>query len=161
MKKYAFLMAAAVLTQAITPALAGPFKDATMLGWQRKSSSAAVAYVSMPFHAGKNSRAQPRAGLMITAPQGYRVGYHLAYTAAPGIIDFGITGRNFRSPWVTTINVNNAVAWASAPEELPKNTKHLFESGASWAVVGAVTVGIVAGVLSLSNRDQEVTTPSE
>jgi hypothetical protein len=156
MKKHAFLVATvALLTQAAGPAFAGPFKDPTMLGWQRKSSSAAVAYVSMPFHSGKNSRMQPRAGLMITAPQGYRVGSHLAYTAAPGIIDFGFTGRGFRSPWIATINVNNAVAWASDPKELPKNSKHLFESGISWVVVGAVSIGIIAGALALSTRDTE------
>ena len=143
----------ALLGQLAAPAYAGgTFNETTMLGWQKTSRPAAMAYVRLPFHAGRADASQPRAGFMITAPRGYRVGAMPVRTAAPGVIDFGFTGRNFQSAWTASINVNDAVAWASKPEALPKNATHLFESGASWVVVGLISVGIVAGTIALSDR---------
>ena len=139
--------------QLVTPALAaGPFGDTTIYGQQRVAAPAAMAYVRVPFHAAKVDAFQPRAGVVITAPKAYRVGEAFTRTAAPGIIDFGFTGRDFTSPWTATVNVSGNVAWAEDPKALPKNTHNLFESGTSWIVVGLLSVGIAGGVYVLSTR---------
>ena len=144
--------------QLATPALAAspsansPFGDTTIYGQQRIAAPAAMAYVRVPFHAARTDAFQPRAGVVITAPQAYRVGEAFTRTAAPGIIDLGFTGRDFTSPWTATVNVSGNVAWAEDPKSLPKNTHSLFESGTSWIVVGLLSVGIAGGVYALSER---------
>ncbi|MSO72436.1 MAG: hypothetical protein EXQ84_02345 [Rhodospirillaceae bacterium] len=144
---------AAIAGQLATPAFAaGAFNETTMLGWQRTAAPAAMAYVRMPFHATRADRLQPRAGFMITAPQTYRAGTVISRASASGIIDFGFTGRDFRSPWTATFNVSNAVAWSGNPDVLPKGTHHLFERGTSWVAVGAVTIGVIAGTLAMAGR---------
>ncbi len=154
MKSHAVIaVIAAIASQTVTPALAaGALDENTMLGWQRNAGPAAMAYFRMPFHATRADRLQPRAGFMITPPQSYRAGTVISRANAPGIIDFGFTGRDFRSPWTATFNVSDAVAWSGNPDALPKGTRHLFESGTSWMAVGAVTVGIIAGTLALAGR---------
>lgn len=156
MKKYAALVAATALVgQLATPAFAaGAFNDATMLGWQQRSAPAAMAYFSVPFHAERSDRIQPRAGLMITAPQAYYPGAMSSRVSKPGMVDLAFTGNTFDSPWTATLNVQNQVAWASDPKALPKNTKQLFESGVSWVVVGALSAGIIIGVYALSDRSK-------
>ncbi len=156
MKKFAVLVAAAALAgQLATPAFAaGTFNDATMLGWQQRSAPAAMAYFSVPFHAARNDRLQPRAGLMITAPQAYYPGAKSSLTSAPGMVDFAFTGNDLNTPWTATLNVQNQVAWASDPKALPKNSKQLFESGVSWVVVGVLSAGIIVGVYALSDRSK-------
>jgi hypothetical protein len=156
MKKSIVYAAIAALTcQAATPAFAGgPFHPTTALGWQRTSGPAAMAYVRVPFHARKTDRDQPRAGFMLTSPGAYRPGDAYSRISAPGLVDFGFTGRNFKSPWTATLNLSSQVAWASDKDELPKNTRYLFESGTSWLVVGVVSAGIIVGVYALSERDK-------
>ena len=156
MKKCVALVAtAALVAQLATPAFAaGTFNDATMLGWQQRSAPAALAYFSVPFHTARQGRLQPRAGLMITAPQAYYPGKMSALTSAPGMVDFAFTGKDFNSPWTGTLHVQNQVVWASDPKALPKNTKQLFESGVSWVVVGALSAGIIIGVYALSDRSK-------
>jgi hypothetical protein len=159
MKKYAaFAAAIAMAAQLVAPAhaagSAGPLKDSTMMGWQRTSEAAAMAYFKMPLQQSKTMRGQPRAGLMITSPRNYRAGTPIMHASAPGIIDLGITGQGLRTPWNATLLVQDKVAWASNPDALPQNTKHLFESGASWLVVGAISAAIIGGVILLSEEDK-------
>lgn len=159
MKKYAaFAAAIAMAGQLVAPAYAagaaGPLKDSTMMGWQRTSEAAAMAYVKMPFQQSNTLRGQPRAGLMITSPRNYRAGTPIMHASAPGIIDLGITGQGLRTPWNASLLVQDRVAWTSNPETLPANTKNLFESGASWVVVGLVSAAIIGGVILLSEEDK-------
>jgi hypothetical protein len=157
MKKYAaFAAAVAMAGQLVAPAYAaGPLKDSTMMGWQRTSEAAAMAYFKMPFQPSPTLRAgAPRAGLMITSPRNYRAGTAVMHASGPGIIDLGITGHGIKTPWNASLMVQNRVAWTSNPETLPQNTKHLFESGTSWVVVGLVSAGIIGGVILLSERDK-------
>ena len=143
----------AMAGQFATPTFAASaFNATTMLGSRQIAGPTAMAYVRVPFHARKIGRFQPRAGFMVTAPQSYRPGTLISRASIPGIIDFGFTGRDFHHPWTATLNVGDVVAWSGNPDALPKNTVHLFESGASPAVVGAVTVGAIAGTLALVDR---------
>jgi hypothetical protein len=160
MKKIAaFVAAVAMMGSVIAPAqAAGVFRDAllkdtTMLGWQRTSQPAAVAYFKMPLQADKHGAAQPRAGLMISAPKSYAAGTAVLRQSGAGMIDLGFSGRDLSTPWTASLMVSNQVAWTANPEAMPKNTKYLFESGASWVVVGLVSVGIIAGVYVLADRD--------
>jgi hypothetical protein len=157
--KSALLLAACLLS---APALAGGsydsggpggFNRSTMLGWQHRAEPAALAYVRMPFHGQKHDRFQPRAGLMLSAPRTYNAGEPLLRAGAPGLVDLGYTGRDFKRRWTPTLNASTAVVWTSDRSELPKNTHHLFDSGASWVVVGVATVGIIAGIYVLSDQD--------
>ena len=154
MNKYAvFAAVVAVASQLALPAFAAsPFTETSMAGLQRIAAPSVMAYMRVPFHTLKTDSLQPRAGLMVTAPQSYRAGTVLSRASAPAIVDFGFTGRDFSRPWTATLNVNDAVAWSGNPDSLPKNTVHLFESGTSWIVVGAVTVGVVAGTLAMVGR---------
>ena len=155
MKKYAaFAAAIAMAGQLVSPAAAGVFNETTMLGWRRVSEPAAVAYFKIPLQTGKGFKAQPRAGFMISAPKSYSADSAVLQQAGAGMVDFGFTGRHFDRPWTASLMVSNQVAWASNPEALPKNTPHLFESGASWVVVGLLSAGIIVGVYALSDRDK-------
>ncbi len=156
MKKYAvFAAVVAMASQIVTPAFAAgasPFGDTTIYGQQRVASAAAMAYLRLPMNATKGDPIQPRAGIVVTAPQAYEAGEVVSRLEAPGIIDFGFTGHNFTAPWTATINVNGNLAWAEDPKSLPKNTHNMFESGTSWIVVGLLTVGVAGGVYALSKR---------
>lgn len=159
MKKFAACAAALALAgQLVAPAYAagsaGPLKDSTMMGWQRTSEAAAMAYFKVPFHQANTLRGQPRAGLMITSPRNYTAGTTIMHASGSGIVDLGITGHSLRAPWNASLLVQDRVAWTSNPETLPANTKNLFESGASWVVVGLVSAGIIGGVILLSERDK-------
>jgi hypothetical protein len=154
MKKRAALAAAIVMAgQSITPAFAGGlFNENTMLGWRQRMEPTAMAYVKLPFHASKADHRQFRAGVMVTTPRAYRPGFAPPRSSAPGWIDFSVTGYGLRSPWTTTLNVNGTLAWADNPVLLPKNTPHF--SGTSWVLVGALSAGIIGGVIALSDRDK-------
>lgn len=156
MKKYAAVAAAVAMTgQLIAPAqAAGVFNDTTMLGWQRTSQPAAVAYFKIPLQADKGYAAQPRAGLMISGPKSYAAGTAVMHQSGPGALDLGFTGRDFSSPWTASLMVSNQVAWAANPDALPKNAPHMFESGTSWVVVGLLSAGIIAGVYVLADRNK-------
>lgn len=159
MKKFAAVAAVlAMAGQLVAPAYAagaaGPLKDSTMMGWQRTSEAAAMAYIKMPFQKSNTLRGQPRAGLMITSPRNYRAGTPVMHASGSGIVDLGITGQGLRTPWNASLLVQDRVAWTSNPETLPPNTKNLFESGTSWVVVGLVSAGIIGGVILLSERDK-------
>ncbi len=156
MKKSAvFAAVAAIAGQLATPAwAAGAFAENTMLGWQRNAPPAIMAYGRVPFHATPRDRRQPRVGLMISAPTSYRAGTFVSRASAPGVVDFGFTGRNFRSPWTASLNVSTAVAWTGNPDAMPKNTVYLMENSSSWLVVGVLSVGIVAGTLALVGREK-------
>lgn len=154
MKKLAALVAVAAMAgQLVSPAYAGGvYNNTTMQGWQRTAEPAAMAYFRLPFQTSRNERAKPSIGLMITGPHAYSVNSGLVRSASPGVIDLAITGQTLRSPWTAALRVNDRLAWASNPEALPKDTPHLFESGTSWAVVGLVTVGVIAGIYVLADR---------
>ena len=156
MRMYVILtVVAAVAIQLATPVFAAnAFNATTMLGSQMFAGPTALAYVRLPFHARKTARSLPRAGFMVTAPQSYRPGTLISRASIPGIVDFGFTGRDFHHPWTATLNVSDAVAWSGNPDALPKNAAHLLEGGASWAVVGAITVGAIAGTLALVGRSK-------
>lgn len=149
----AFTAIAALAGQLITSAFAAaPFPGTTMFDQQRVAAPAVMAYMRMPLQSVKSTAFQPRAGLMITSPQAYRVGDSFSRTSAPGMLDLGFTARDLASPWTATFNVGGAVAWAQDPKALPKNTRNLFESGTSWVVVGLLSAGIIGGVYALSDR---------
>ncbi len=149
-----FAAVAALASQLAAPAFAAEMFDrSTMLGWQRTASPTAMAYVRMPFQSAGTGSQQPRAGFMITPPHTYRPGTAQAFSSAHGVVDFGITGRDFHQPWTTSLNLNNAVAWTGNAEAMPKNATYLFESGVSWVVVGVASVVIIAGTIALSNEN--------
>lgn len=156
MKKLAtFVAAVAMAGQLVSPAYAaGAFNETTMLGWRHVSAPAAVAYFKMPLQTVKGFSAQPRAGLMISSPKSYSASAPVMYQSGSGAVDFGFTGRNFDSPWTASLMVSNQLAWANNPEALPKNTPHLFESGASWVMVGLLSAGVIAGVYVLADRSK-------
>ena len=154
MKKRAVLAAAiAMAGQSITPAFAGGmFNENTMLGWRQRMEPTAMAYVKIPFHTTKTDHRQFSAGIKVTTPQAYRPGAAPPRSGATGWIDFSVTGYDLRSPWTTTLNVNGFTAWADNPDLLPKNHPHF--SGSSWILVGALSAGIIGGVIALSDRDK-------
>ncbi len=156
MKKCAAFSAIAALAgQLMTPAYAaGPLPGTTMFDQQRVAAPVVMAYMRMPLQSVKSHKFEPRAGLMITSPVGYRVGDSFSRSSVPGMLDLGFTGRDLASPWTATLNAGGAVAWAQDPKALPKNTHYLFESGTSWVVVGLLSAGIIVGVYALSERSK-------
>ena len=153
MRKIAAFAAALVFSAALAaPAMA--FDRNTMLGAPRLSAPVAMGYMRLPFNGAKSHR-MPRAGLMLSAPGVYSVARPLVRSAAPGIVDLGVTRRNFRSRGTVTLNVSDHVAWASDPSVLPKGTPHLDLGGGSvsWMVVGVASAAILTGVYVGSTAD--------
>ncbi len=150
----------AVLGHMVVPAQAEMlFNKTTMLGWQKKASGSAMAYVSVPTHSTRAGDAQPRVGLMITGPSVSAVGRQAQRLHGPRVLDFGLTGRGINRPWTASLNVGRATAWANNPDALPRGTKtHLMDSGLSWVAVGLISAGIVAGVLIMVEEDAPAST---
>jgi hypothetical protein len=156
MRKFITIVtAAAVISQIATPVLAADmFNPTTMLGWRRTADATAMAYVRLPLRAVKVDSRQPRVGLMIGAPGPYSIGRPINRAASPSMVDFGFSGRDFRSNWAASLTVNDAVAWTSDPQSLPKNTRNLFDGGITWVVVGVLSVGLMVGGYALADKDK-------
>lgn len=154
-----FAAVAAMASQLAAPACAGEmFNRTTLLGGTRTSGAAAMGYFRIPLGQAPGKTNAPRLGLMVAGPQTYSAGDVPLALNAPRIVDFAFTGRDLAAPfaassWRGSLTVGNTVTWVSDRNGLPPGeTKHLLESGTSWLVVGAVTVGAVAGAFALTNR---------
>ncbi len=154
-----FVAIAAMTTQLAAPAFAGDmFNRNTLLGGTRTSGAAAMGYFRLPLGDAPGKTNAPRFGLMVAGPQTYNAGEVPLALNAPRIVDFAFTGRDLGAPltaaaWRGSLTVGNTLAWVSDRKDLPQGeAPHLMESGTSWIVVGALTVGAVAGAFALTNR---------
>ena len=154
-----FVAIAALASQIAAPAFAGDmFNRTTILGTTRTSGAAAMGYFRLPLGQAPGKASAPRFGLMVAGPQTYSAGDVPLALNAPRILDFAFTGRDLSAPfaassWRGSLTLGNTVAWVSDRKDLPGGeATHLLESGTSWIVVGAVTVGAVAGAFALTNR---------
>jgi hypothetical protein len=154
-----FIAVAAMTSQLAAPAFAyDTFNRTTLLGGQRTSAAAAMAYFRMPLGQGAAQNAGPRFGLMVAGPQAYTAGEVPLHLNAPRIVDMSFTGRDLSTPWQTSswrgsLAMGNTVAWVSDRKGLPEGeAPRLLESGTSWVVVGVLTVAAVAGAFALTNR---------
>lgn len=149
MKKIAAFAAALALSLPLA-APAQAFDRNTMFGIPRLSGPMPMGYVRVPFHGAKSRL--PRAGVMLTSPGMSSVDKPLIRSAAPGVVDFGVTRRSARTRWTPTLNVSDNVAWAGNPDALPKDTKRLdlMGSGASWIIVGVASAAIITAVVASS-----------
>lgn len=158
-KTTTFVAVAAMASQLAVPAAAGEiFNRTTLLGGARTSGAAAMGYFRLPLGQTPGKTSAPRFGLMVAGPQTYSAGEVPLALNAPRIVDLAVTGRNLNAPftassWRGSLSFGNTVAWVSDRKDLPpEEARHLLESGTSWLVVGAVTVGAVAGAFALTNR---------
>jgi hypothetical protein len=154
-----FIAVAALTSQLVTPAFAyETFNRTTVLGGQRISDAAAMGYFRLPLGQGTTTSSAPRFGLMVAGPQAYNAGEVPLHLNAPRMIDLSFTARDTSAPfsassWRGSLAAGKTVAWVSDTKGLSASeTPHFLESGTSWAVVGLITVGLVAGTLALTNR---------
>jgi hypothetical protein len=154
-----FIAVAAMTSQLAAPAFAyDTFNRTTLLGGQRTSDAAAMGYFRLPLGQGTSQQSAPRFGLMIAGPQVYSAGEVPLHLNAPRMIDLSFTGRDLSAPlqtasWRGSLAMGKTVAWVSDRKGLPDSeAPRLLESGTSWAIVGLLTVGAVAGAFALTNR---------
>ena len=160
MRKFTTFVAIAALTsQLAAPAFAGEiFNRTTVLAGTRTSGAAAMGYFRLQLGQAAGKTSAPRFGLMVAGPQTYSAGEVPLALNAPRILDFAVTGRDVSAPfaassWRGSFTVGNTLAWVSDRKDLPQGEAPRFlESGTSWLIVGAVTVGAVAGAFALTNR---------
>jgi hypothetical protein len=160
MRKAIIVMAlAGVASQLAVPAFATPDPlnfAAGPQGWRRQGDAAVMAYIRIPVGTTKkNAASMPRAGFKLVAPRPYGRDEIASHINNPTMVDFGVTGRGFNSPWTATLNVGSTVTWASNPAALPKDSRqlNLFDgSGASWVAVGALTVAAGLGIFAIIDQ---------
>ncbi|MGZ6228574.1 MAG: hypothetical protein ACXWNE_10620 [Candidatus Binataceae bacterium] len=160
-KVMTFLAVAAVVADLAVPVYAadaigaGMFNSTTPLGWRQTNRAAAMAYFHMPLAGGREAGV-PRVGLMIAGPSANYPGQSALHLDGPRMVDLsfshGALGQSWKSDaWATTLSLNDTVAWSNNSAK-PADAHYLAMSTATWVAVGAISVGLIAGGLALTNR---------
>ncbi|MCB2108720.1 MAG: hypothetical protein KDE14_13515 [Rhodobacteraceae bacterium] len=126
----------------------GAYNASTMLGWQRETGAAAVAYGYVPFHAAPREAKRAHLGFAMTAPVNGRGDRVVSRLQAPRFVDLKFSGAQSRDRWSATLNTGAATVWSDDP-----TVHHLLEGGMSWAAIGALTVAAGFGIFAILEDD--------